>query len=376
MRPTMKYLAATMAAAVVTTLTACGVVGGSAAGDTVYFGVSGPVTGPNAEYGRLWKQGFDLALDKVNAEGGINGKKVDLKWEDSQSDPKQTAPIAQKFVNDSSVIAELGDFSSPASMAASPIYQQRRVVQYGFTNSHPDFTKAGDHIWSPSLTQQFFQRENAKIVSKRAKKVSVVYQQTDWGKTAFDIFSAAAKDLGVSIVYSSPFLTDSTDFRPILIQARDAAPDAVVHLGYGPDGALIVKQLRDLGFTGQFFGGQNTPEFLRLAGSAAEGDLITGTFVGSDPRPEVQSFVSAFRAKYHEEPGEFNVYAYDALSTLVTAARNGGASRDGVQKGLTEGQGFPSVQFGTLSFDGQRRPKDVVARELIVKNGVFVLNQA
>jgi hypothetical protein len=95
--------------------------GGGAAPTTgpVYFGVSGPVTGPNAEYGRLWKQGFDLALTKINAAGGINGHPVALKWEDSQSDPKQTVPIAQKFVDDREIIADLGDFSSPASMTAA-----------------------------------------------------------------------------------------------------------------------------------------------------------------------------------------------------------------------------------------------------------------
>jgi branched-chain amino acid transport system substrate-binding protein len=117
---------ALVAAAAALALTACGNVGGDAAAPTsgtVYFGVSGPVTGPNAEYGRLWKQGFDLALAKINAAGGIDGRQVALKWEDSQSDPKQTVPIAQKFVDDREVIAELGDFSSPASMAASAVYQ-------------------------------------------------------------------------------------------------------------------------------------------------------------------------------------------------------------------------------------------------------------
>ena len=344
-----------------------------ASADTVYFGVSGPVTGPNAEYGRLWKQGFDLALDKVNAAGGINGKKVDLKWEDSQSDPKQTVPIAQKFVDDPSIIAELGDFSSPASMAASSVYQGAGLVQYGFTNSHPDFTKGGDHLWSPSLTQETLENANAGFVAKYARNVAVVYQQTDWGKSAFSLFSAAAAKDGVKIGYSSAFLPDSTDFRPILINARDAKPDAVVHLGYGPDGAQIIKQLRDVGFTGRFFGGQNTPEFTSLAGSVAEGDIITGAFLADDPRPDVQDFVKAFRAKYNEEPGDFNVYAYDALTTLVAAARSGGATRDGVQKGLVANPGFPSIQFGTLRFDADRRPENPNVRELVLHSGKFVL---
>ncbi|MDX6315393.1 MAG: branched-chain amino acid transport system substrate-binding protein [Streptomyces sp.] len=375
MRFLPRALGAAVAAAAALALTACGNAGGGAAPTTgtVYFGVSGPVTGPNAEYGRLWKQGFDLALTKINAAGGINGRPVALKWEDSQSDPKQTVPIAQKFVDDREIIAELGDFSSPASMAASSVYQDAGLVQFGFTNSHPDFTKGGDHLWSPSLTQETLQNANIGFVAKSAKKVAVLYQQTDWGKSAFDIFAAGAQRHGIQITYSSAFLPDSTDFRPILINARDSKPDAVVHLGYGPDGALIVKQLRDVGFTGQFFGGQNTPEFLSLAGPAAEGDIITGAFTTDDPRPEVQEFVKAFQAAYRETPGDFNVYAYDALTTVVAAARAGGATRDGVQKGLLETKDFPSIQFGTFSFDDQRRPADPKVRELVVSGGKFVL---
>src|ERR1700733_14477940 len=92
--------------------------------NAVYFGVSGPVTGDNAEYAHLWREGFELALDEINSHGGVRGRKVELDWEDSQSDPKQSVNIAQRFVDDDRVLAEMGDFSSPASMAASPVYQR------------------------------------------------------------------------------------------------------------------------------------------------------------------------------------------------------------------------------------------------------------
>jgi branched-chain amino acid transport system substrate-binding protein len=340
---------------------------------TVYFGVSGPQTGQNAEYGRYFDQGFTIALDEINAAGGIDGRTVALKWEDSQSDPKQTGPIAQKFVADPSVIAELGDFSSPASMAASAIYQQAGLVQFGFTNSNPDFTKGGDHMWSTSLTQDYFQKVNADTVAKYAKAVAVVYQQTDWGASSFDAFRSEAAKIGLKITYSSPFQPDGTDFRPILIKARDSRPDAVVHLGYGPDGALIVKQLRDVGFTGRFFGGQNTPQFLQLAGAAAEGDILEGAAVVLDPDPTVQAFVAKFRARYGTDPGDFQVDAYDALTVVVAAAKLGGATRAGVLKGLQQGT-FPSLQFGSFTFGSDRRPGDVPLKELIVRNGQFVLN--
>ena len=93
--------------------------GGGNSGD-IYFGVSGPLTGPNAEYGQIWKKAFDIAVEELNAKGGIKGRKVQYLFEDTQSDPKQSVPIAEKFVNDKRIVAEIGDFASPASMAASP----------------------------------------------------------------------------------------------------------------------------------------------------------------------------------------------------------------------------------------------------------------
>src|SRR5450755_1535403 len=105
--------------------------------EPITLGVSGPLTGPNAQYGTQWKQGFDLALDEINAAGGVKGRPLAYVFEDSQSDPRQSVAVAQKFVADKKIVVELGDFASPASMAASPIYQKAKLVQFGFTNSHP-----------------------------------------------------------------------------------------------------------------------------------------------------------------------------------------------------------------------------------------------
>ncbi len=121
-----------------------------AADTPVLVGISGPLTGPNAQYGVQWKASFDLAIEQTKAAGG---PAIEYDFEDSQSDPRQSVAIAQKFVNDDRIIMEIGDFSSTASMAASPIYQRGKLVQFGMTNSHPDFTKGGDYMWSSSISQ-------------------------------------------------------------------------------------------------------------------------------------------------------------------------------------------------------------------------------
>ncbi len=375
--PRFTKISAIAALASVALLSACSASADTAgssssnAPETIYFGVSGPVTGPSAEYGQYWRDGFDLALEEINADGGIDGVPLELKWEDSQSDPKQSVPIAQKFVADTSIIAELGDFTSPASMAASATYQQAGLVQFGFTNSNAKFTQGGDKMWTTSLTQAYYQTQSAQRVAQEHTLVSVVYLQSDWGKTSFDAFKAEAQRQGLKIAYESAIQPDSEDYRPVLIKARDAQPEAVVHLGYVPDGARVVRQLRELGFTGQFYGGQNTPQFLEAAGEAAEGTIINENFLIGNDEPRIVAFNEKFEDRYGHAPSSFSAYAYDAVHVLAEAAERGGATREGIFNALSEGKPFTSVQFGEFTFGADRRPNDVPIVPVIVRDGTY-----
>jgi branched-chain amino acid transport system substrate-binding protein len=174
----------------------------AATGEPIYIGVSGPITGPNAQYGAQWKKGFDLALEEINGSGGINNRPLAYDFEDSQSDPKQSVIIAQKFVADPRIVVELGDFSSTASMAASQIYQRGGLVQFGFTNSHPDFTKAGgDYTWSNSVTQAQESPALADfaITTLGFKKLAVFQLNNDWGVSTNDLFAKRVTELGGTI---------------------------------------------------------------------------------------------------------------------------------------------------------------------------------
>lgn len=377
-----RLLVALTTVGLLSSLSACGLGGdnassGSNDSDTVNIGVLYPKTGQYAEYGKMFQQGFDLAVEKVNEDGGVDGKTLGLKYYDTQSDAKQDASIAPKIASDGSIIAVVGDYASPASAAASPTFQQAGLVHYGFNNSAPTFTDTGDHVWTPQIGQDVYQTANADIVAQKAKKISVVYIENDWGKQAYEYFKEEVEKQGVEIVYESSYLADSTDLSPILIPARDANPDAVVDIGYGPDGALVLNTLRDkLGYTGEFFGGQETDEFLELAGDNAEGTIITGSFSATGTKDEkAQQFVKDFKAKYGKNPGNFEVTAYQAIIDLAYAANKEGATREGVQKGLQTITDFPLYQGngGTFKFNqNTRRADNIDPILLIVKDGEFV----
>ncbi|ADG19760.1 Extracellular ligand-binding receptor [Paraburkholderia atlantica] len=348
-----------------------------ASGEPVFFGVSGPLTGPNAQYGAQWKAGFDLALDEINRDGGIDGHPLQYVFEDSQSDPRQAVAIAQKFVDDKRILIELGDFSSPASMAASPIYQRAGLVQLGFTNSHPDFTKGGDFIWSPSVSQADAQPLLADLAVKQGfRHVAVLFQNTDWGRASKDVFVKAAAARGAQVIAAEGYQPNDKDFRATLLRVRDTKPDALVLISYYSDGAQIVRQARTSGITLPIVAASSvySPKFMELGGDAVNGVTTNTSFFPGDRSPEVQRFVRDFQAKYHHEPDAFNAFAYDATIIAAYALRTGGLDRRGVRDALAKLHDVPSVVFGKATFDpATRRVIGVKSVNLVVENGRWAL---
>jgi branched-chain amino acid transport system substrate-binding protein len=382
LKPVSKLLTLVTLLSIVVSLAAAGKAAAQAATpdttDPILIGVSGPLTGPAAQYGLQWKKGFDLALDEINGAGGINGRKLAYDFQDSQSDPKQSVVIAQKFVADPRIVVELGDFSSTASMAASPIYQRGQLLQFGFTNSHPDFTKAGgDYTWSTSVTQAQASPALADfaVTTLGLKRLAVFQQNSDWGKATNDLFAKRVTELGATIVATQTYLPDEKDFRSALTSVKDAKPDGIILISYQADGALIAQQVRDAGLTVPLVGSAaiQSPDYTKLGGKAAEGTYVLGEFLITDPRPEVQAFVKKYKAKYNEDPDLFATLAYDAINLIGKAIEIGGPTRAGIHDAFPKLKDVPSIVYEKVTFDVEtRRAKDPKFSYLIVKDGQFV----
>ena len=339
--------------------------------------MSGPFSGDNAEYGRIWRKAMTLALEEINGAGGIKGRRLDLVYEDTQSDAKQSVPVAQKFVNDTRILAELGDFASPASMAASPIYQRAGMVQFGFTNSHPDFTKGGDCMFSTTLSQ----RQDAAFLAETAmtrlgKRQAVLYRNTDWGKVTQGIYVDKVKELGGEVVAVENYLESEKDFKSLLVKVRDLNPEVLALISYYTDGALLLQQARAAGFENTKIianGACYSPQFLNLGGAAVNDVVLTAVFFPGNPRPDVQRFVAEYgKRNNNETPDSFAAIAYDAVKILAWATERGGFTRPGIRKALAEGTDIPSVIYGPFKFSEERRVENAKAVPLQVKNGQFV----
>ncbi|WP_421991399.1 ABC transporter substrate-binding protein [Roseococcus sp.] len=340
-----------------------------------FVGVSGPLTGPNAQYGAQWKDSFDLALEELNPTAQIP---IQYVFEDSQSDPRQSVAIAQKFVNDPRIIMELGDFSSPASMAASPIYQRARLVQFGFTNSHPDFTKGGDYMWSSSISQAEEQPNLADyaVSGLGKRRLGLIHLNTDWGVTSRNLFQAAATQKGAVVTQAEGFLPNERDFRSTLVRIRDSNPDCIVIIAYYADAATIVRQIRTLGLPQPIVAVSSvySPKLIELGGEAVNGVHVITTFFPEEPRAEVQRFVSAFKAKFNRDPDTFNATAYDTMVLVSTLVNRYGVTRPAIRQGIAQIRDVPSVIFGTIRFDTEtRRVAGARYKRLVVRDGRFQL---
>ncbi|MBC9786345.1 ABC transporter substrate-binding protein [Heliobacterium chlorum] len=346
------------------------------AGNEIAIGLTAPLSGDYAEYGTVFKNSLDLAIEKVNAKGGINGKTLKLIPADSKADPKEAANIAQKFVSDKKVIAVVGDFTSTAAMAGSPIYQKGGLVQFSPTSSHPDFTKQGDYIFRNIATQEVEAPLLAEYAVKDLKKknIAVIYIKNDWGIVTKDYFVKGVQDQGGNIIDVEEYLPEQgKDFSAILTKIREKNPDLLFLANMYTDAALVAQQARKTGFnvdlmgTGSLYSG----ELLRIGGPAVEGLYLTCSFHPEDPRPEVQEFVKEYTAKYGIAPTQFAAQAYDAIHMIVAALESGATDRQSLRDKLAATKDFPGVT-GKTTFDANRNV-DKKPTKLVIQQGKYVL---
>ena len=351
----------------------------------ILIGVSGPLTGPVAQYGLAWKKGFDLALAEINGAGGIKGRPLQIVFTDTQNDPKQTIATAQKYIADPRIVLATGDFSSTSSMAASALYQRAGLVQFGFNNSNPAFTAGGDYLWSNSPSDSNEAPAQAAYAKALGfKKVAVFTLNTDWGKNTGDLTVAALKKDGVEVALREAYLADEKDFKPSITKVKALGVDGIVLVSYANDAALIVQQVRGQGLTVPILsnGANATADFPALAGPAAEGVYVAGDFSPDDPRPEVVDFVKKWKAAYPgQEIDYFAVHAYDSIKLAAAVIALGyveGAPVDVQRKAIRDAFGkvkdVPSVIYGKVTFNpATRRVDDFLGARLVIRGGKLVV---
>jgi branched-chain amino acid transport system substrate-binding protein len=342
--------------------------------DPIYIGLMAPMTGDYAEYGMFFKEGIGLAVDEINKAGGIQGQQVELLVGDSRADPKEAALVAQKFVANPKILAVIGDFTSSCAMAAAPIYESAKMVEFSPSSSHPEFTKLGKYMFRNTPTQEyeapFLARWAIKELGK--KKVATIYIKNDWGLATNKYFVEAAKSFGVDIPVQESFLPGEKDYTAILTKIRRDNPEALFIGAMYAETALITTQMKKMHFSPMMIacGAIYSPKLIELAGDAVEGILANAVFFPEFDRPEVKKFHKGFLEKYKKEPNNFAALSYDCMNILAYAMKTGGLDRQKIRDSMTAMKDFPGVTGATTFVGG-----DVVKEygKIMVKNGKWAV---
>jgi branched-chain amino acid transport system substrate-binding protein len=315
-----------------------------------------------------------LGLEWINADGGIDGRPIELVIGDSKGDPKESAALAQKFTSDKRIVAELGDFTSTCCLAAQPIYQRAGMVQLSPTSSHPSFAPGSPWSFGIIGTQAgegpFMARYASETLGK--KKMAVLHINNDWGIIAKDMFVQGAQAIGSEVVAVEHYFEEERDFTGVLTKLRGMKPELIYICSMYNDAALISKQREKLGWTEVSVMGPGSlysPKLIEIGGGAVEGLYTSSLFFPKDPRPEVQKFVKGFEAKYDATPNLFAAIAYDAVNLLAATIRKSGTDRKAIRDELAKTKDFPAVA-GNITFTEHG---DVVKeyRKLVIRNGQF-----
>jgi len=348
-----------------------------AADKVVAIGYQAPFTGEFAQYGLIFRNSANQAVDEFNKAHRLPGVKVELKFEDSKGDAKEGVNIARKFSEDPSIVGVIGDFSSTVSIAAGKVYAETHVPQLSQTASHPDFVKISPWQFRNITTQAYEGPYVAQWVKDSGvKKVAVVAIQNDWGQSAAKNFADGFTSKGGEVTSIEYFNPGTRDFRSIITKIARQKPDAVYLSLFYEDGAAFLQQRAQLGLKGKIFGASSLDEkkLIDLAGKTAESLKLSTSFDINSTAPEVKQYVTKYRSLYNSEPTQFSGQAYDATNILLNAIVKAGgadATRAKVRDALAETKDFPGVT-GKTTFDPVTREPAKSLTRLEVKNGQFV----
>ena len=327
-----------VAAMAVTALTGCGSNSGSSSkkdADKYYIGGIGPTTGATAIYGTAVKNGAQIAVDEINAAGGINGKQIEYRFEDDQNDAEK-AVNAYNTLKDWGMQMLVGTTTTAPCIAVAGKTASDNVFQITPSASSPDVLSSGNgNVFQVCFTDPNQGVASAQYIAenKLAKKIGIIYDSSDvYSSGIEEKFEAEAKTQGLNIVSKAAFTADSkTDFGTQLQKAKDAGADLLFLPIYYQEASIILKQADTMGYKPKFFGVDGMDGILTVENfdtKLAEDVMLLTPFAADAKDKTVQNFVKTYKEKYKDTPNQFAADSYDAVYALKAAIEESKATTD------------------------------------------------
>ena len=340
---------------------------------SIKIGFNAPLTGFAAADGNSALVGARLAVEQVNAAGGINGDTIELVVYDDQASPKEAAPLAVKMTTQDEVTAGISGSYSGSTRAAATIFQENSVPYISAYAVHPDITRAGDHVFRTSFMGEVQGRAGAKLIGELMglKRVALITLNNDFGKSLATGFKEKAADFGIEITGEYEYSIKDREFGPIVSKVKADGPDAIYASGYFFTAGPLVRQIRAAGIAAPVIGqeGYDSQKFIEIAGPDAEGVIITTSLDRDSSNPITQAFIKGFEDMAGYPTDMVAASAHTAVLVMAEALRKAGAGDRAALRDAIAGSSV-DASTGHISFNALGEVKKDVQIQ-VVRDGAW-----
>ena len=292
--------------------------------DEIVIGQYGSMTGGEATFGQATDEGVRLAVEEVNAAGGIRGKKIKLVTMDDQGKAEDAASVVTRLIEQEKAVALLGEVASSRSLAAAPIAQNKKIPMVSPSSTNPKVTEVGDYIFRTCFIDPFQGTVMAKfaVENLKLKKVAILRDvKSDYSVGLADYFIQKFKELGGEIVADTSYQSGDVDFKAQLTSLKGSNPEGLFIPGYYTEVGLIARQARELGIKAKLMGGDgwDSPKLSEIGGASVDGSVFSNHYSNETTDPVAVEFMSKFKARYNKMPDGLSAAGYDAAKVLLKA---------------------------------------------------------
>jgi ABC-type branched-chain amino acid transport systems, periplasmic component len=364
MKMTGKFVCAAASALIILSATGCA----KKESNTITLGGIFPLSGSVAVYGVECKKGVDLAIEEINAAGGVNGKQLVLSSEDDEGNPDKTVNAFKKLTTKDGVKIIIGSLTSGCTQSITTLSQAGKIIQIAPAATASAITDAGNYIFRACFIDPFQGTVGGKFAAETlgAKKAAILYDVgNDYSVGLEENFKTSFESNGGQVVALESYATGDKDFNAQLTKIKNAAPDVVYLPDYYGTVALIAKQLRAQGINTPIVGADGWDGLTTNAGEEVLNGFYSNHYAADSTDAAVQTFVKAFKGKYNEEPNSFAALGYDCVYLLRDAiVKAGSMDNEAVRAALEATNG--DYVTGHLTFDAKHNPvKSAVMLEIV-----------
>jgi branched-chain amino acid transport system substrate-binding protein len=293
---------------------------GMAFADTLEFSIPLPLTGTQAKFGEIEKRSYEMAMEEINAKGGVKGKQLVLRFEDSQGKPEISRSIAEKLIDVNKQPIVFGEYSSSCSKAVAAVAEERKTPYVVVTGAADDITQQNyKYVYRICPSNAYYASGLNSFLDQvvKPKSIAILYESSDFGSSGADEMAKSAEKAGMKVLLKEKYEKGAVDFKPILSAVKAAQPDVIYMVSYVMDASLLIRQIKELRIDAKLFAGGAAgfaiPEFVENSKEASEFVMTATLWSPQLPYPGAKEYAEAYKSKYGSYPSYHGPEAHATL---------------------------------------------------------------